>query len=1559
MASIVELREQYPQYSDLSDEQLADSFYNKYYSDISKADFDKQIGLSKAPEFTLVETLTIEQQNRQALGNVVTAENTDEEAAALVTEADEYRNQLIELSRGRFEPGVVDSWNDNPIRFGEAGDFLKWSQITPLGGFVEGKDALDLLSISQKVRNDEPVSDGDRDLLDEAINKNLEMSIRGMNYGGKFRYYGAQMPAFMVEFAASGFGAGKILQKAGLELAETAFEKQSLGILKRGAVQTALLSTAGGQGVDQYGSIRMGGFDVSDTGQLIFAEAKETPAISALRAFAYVGAETFSELSGVAFARSAKPIVKNALNKLPPALRARLFEAYRAIQPNATIKKMTSAVGWNGILIELGEERVAAILRETVNLTLNDGYTFDDVLDGIVPSKDEFLLEVGLIATMGGTISASSKALDFLLKRKGLTPEEIQLVLQNTPASEKQELIETLLDEVNLTRELKPGEMRVDKLDEATQAYDQERQVAEDDKVAEEQKVIEALEKKRRGLQRRGKSLGRVIADDGGLNIESISQELGIEKTYLMAVNKSLGATVFRVDGGMTFDDVNIQSNSYGLETLSVETVQEIVETLISNPKIKDNLEIESEIELLQNEISEREVDLLNEKPVSDLQVDANLDALESYTDEELDNVISQYADISLDEFNADSELLDSYIELPITATNANQQVAMNVTTEQDDVVMLEDIYSKRGYYELFDRLGAIQDLAREAIRRGRDELGNTLQLLVSRYAGVVGQTKTFLQKGTFIEDSDGNTVITGVGMLQILKDFETEISGIESNSDQALKDFGDYLEARRYWDDLTTRDDVFVSDEQKQKTIKSFARLEQKYGDQYVWFDSSAQELYDFQKRTLQILVQSGIMSQKQFDEITATNTSYVPFRRVQDALDILDGTTEQTKKEQIEENKFVADFKKNPMLMFSGANVRRAVKKIRGSDKDIENPLASIVGNTARIIDLAYQNRVAQTIAQLADVMPEYVQRSPGDFVKYVIDGDGNVDDKIGKKREKPENAIEVYVDGKAQYYIVSPVVIKAITQLRPEQLGFIENVLLSPLTLSASALRFGATITPEFMARNFVKDTLGSVISSKSRPTPIDAVRGLFATLGRTELYNEWMRAGGSLNSYMDISDASKLQQSYKELIRDDGKLANMARRALPWNFGLELDSAVRIGTYLAAKRKGMSDAEAGYQARDVSIDFDRGGTFTKKYNRYAPFFNVSFQALDKLGRTFRDHPKMTVMLGFATVTLPSVLLAGYYLFQADDEEREQYLEHPQWVRDLFWIYKSDGVWHRVPKPFTYGYVFGSLPERAMLWSHNTNYYEGNEVYSEILEGTVRAVSPIYDPVSIMPPPVRLAIESMTNTNFFRERDIFSKFLEDLAPEKQTNAYTSETAKELGKLINYSPALIDNILQGQFGGTAQYAVDATDQILNGIKEFNGEDVPTNPTSPVDTPLLKAFTLRHPTGSAANSVQVFYDLRSEYKIAANLYKDLTGDEAREFKQENKDILNMERSIKKATKSLRKIYKKRSKIYEDLQMSGEDKEAALTIQDDKILRIAKSVNKKMLNRINAQNNAK
>lgn len=44
---IENIRKQYPQYSDLSDQQLADAFYSKYYSDIPKEQFYSQIGFTQ------------------------------------------------------------------------------------------------------------------------------------------------------------------------------------------------------------------------------------------------------------------------------------------------------------------------------------------------------------------------------------------------------------------------------------------------------------------------------------------------------------------------------------------------------------------------------------------------------------------------------------------------------------------------------------------------------------------------------------------------------------------------------------------------------------------------------------------------------------------------------------------------------------------------------------------------------------------------------------------------------------------------------------------------------------------------------------------------------------------------------------------------------------------------------------------------------------------------------------------------------------------------------------------------------------------------------------------------------------------------------------------------------------------------------------------------------------------------------------------------------------------------------------------------------------------------
>lgn len=47
MPSIAEIRQKFPQYDDMSDSQLADAIYRKYYSDMPRAEFEGKIGMSQ------------------------------------------------------------------------------------------------------------------------------------------------------------------------------------------------------------------------------------------------------------------------------------------------------------------------------------------------------------------------------------------------------------------------------------------------------------------------------------------------------------------------------------------------------------------------------------------------------------------------------------------------------------------------------------------------------------------------------------------------------------------------------------------------------------------------------------------------------------------------------------------------------------------------------------------------------------------------------------------------------------------------------------------------------------------------------------------------------------------------------------------------------------------------------------------------------------------------------------------------------------------------------------------------------------------------------------------------------------------------------------------------------------------------------------------------------------------------------------------------------------------------------------------------------------------------
>jgi hypothetical protein len=889
----------------------------------------------------------ISQKNQAALNNVVDLDSDNPEVAPLREEADEQYNQMMQLAQMRFPEETIKSWENNPIGFKESFSFLDWEDVTPVaGGVAKGANYLKLATISKNIEDGKPVNRNDSEFLNQFIDKQVEMKVRGMDYGGKIAYYGSPLPAFMIEFGLTS-GIGKAAQASTLKAIGTtvettalkAFAAKTTGRVARVAAQSAAMVP---MLASKYGERRAGAWNVTDKGEVIFAGANESPAKSALMAYAHVSAEVASELSGATLnkylinpitKRLATPLI-SGINKLPEKLKLALYDNYKRLKGNARVSRVFTAGGWNGMLAELGEERIADILRETTNLTLEEGYTFDEVLDGITPSKDDLLLEAGLISIVGGVKTTSSVVMNFLTS-DGLSVGQAQEVVDNLTVQEQENIVDYTL----VVETYNP--------DSLVMPEDIELQTEEQLISEEEIDVADSIPKE-------------TLINENVINFITDKESFTTSELQLH-LKIGFNATV-KIIEELQFQEI--------LSDLKLDTVnQRAAYQVLSLPK---------------------NIDAYNNK--ADLLVESEV---ENYIDN-MDN-------------NVDELLPTNTIPLDV---------------EPRAVAPQASIFNEF-YYKWFDKLGSLVDLAKESRVRGKTQkVGERLDLLVRQYAGVVDMATTMITNKTFVINKDGNIEETGAGLQSILDDFDSMVIPKETNRKQRLKDFEDYLIAKRYLEDLVNREDVTVTDQQKADSLATLNALAEKYGETTRVFDTFAKEIYSYQQRILKMLVDGGNMAKETYNAILKDNPNYIPFQRV------MDKEYGSVSKRQI----------------FSNASLNKVIKKIVGSELEIKSPIQQILSNTFRIADIAWQNRIATSIASMADVMPEYIEKLKVPRIP-VKDADGNiVKDKKGNDVYRqidnydPKNAITVFVKGKKQFYKVDPAILKGIEQMRPDELGFI---------------------------------------------------------------------------------------------------------------------------------------------------------------------------------------------------------------------------------------------------------------------------------------------------------------------------------------------------------------------------------------------------------------------------------------------------------------------------------------------------------------------------------------
>lgn len=816
---------------------------------------------------------------------------------------------------------------------------------------------------------------------------------------------------------------------------------------------------------------------------------------------------------------------------------------------------------------------------------------------------------------------------------------------------------------------------------------------------------------------------------------------------------------------------------------------------------------------------------------------------------------------------------------------------------------------------------------AAQAIR-GKFPDGTNPEWLARLFAASKGRIIENIQNQTYYIDEKGNPVITGEGFKPILEDFDSEFAKIETDYEARFNDLKEYLIARRYLEDLSQREDVEVTARQLEESAATIARISEKYGDHALRFQDYAKRIYAFQSRILENLVRSGLMSQEQFDAITKANQNYIPFQRVFEEHEI--------------EESFFAIGGRGKFVSQSNP-----VKSIEGSSREVKDPFSQIIINTARVLSAAERNRVSAGIAAMSAYLPDTVKPVKQPMKKIVLD-DGSV-------TYRPDGVpkglvIEYRTEGKRRFVEVSKPLYEALQGMHPVEAPAFLRIFQGV----ASFFRAAATLPPEFWIRNFIRDVNSAAVQSKRGIKPVDVMKGILAVAQKNDLYHEWMKSGGSFNSYMELDDKGA-QQALQELLRPRGRAMRYVK-----SFGIEalkdasgaFEQATRIAMFARAKQTGESGVAAALQSRDGTLDFSRAGKWGRVANRYIPFLNAGIQGSDRLIRAMIEQPGVMAWRAFMTISVPSIVLTGYYLYGAPDDERKEYLEIPQWQKDMFWCFKANGTWWRIPKPFALGYAFGSLPERFLLWSYQGEKPEAEGIWREFVLGLGGSLSPVQDAGTLMTPVGRIVVESLSNYNFFTDRPIYPDWMDRLPPEERATKHQSETAMLLGELTRQSPAIIENAIRGMLATTTPYAIGAGDSIINAVNEWNGDTIPEKPMTPADTLFVRGFSVRDPEGYRSVSAANFFDKWQEIQQRHASFNKKRGDERAEYMDKYGNIIRAYKPMKGFYERMDSLQERVDTIYDAEDMPGQDKLDEIRQIEKQITDIARQANQWYLSNV-------
>lgn len=574
--------------------------------------------------------------------------------------------------------------------------------------------------------------------------------------------------------------------------------------------------------------------------------------------------------------------------------------------------------------------------------------------------------------------------------------------------------------------------------------------------------------------------------------------------------------------------------------------------------------------------------------------------------------------------------------------------------------------------------------------------------------------------------------------------------------STKDLNEFQQYLIARRHAADLhkqginTGRDldmDLAIIDKYKKK----FTEQEKIYRN--------------FNKQLLNYMEDNGLISKELHNKLNQ-NTAYTPYQRLMDDVSSFTGHSQQ----------------------LGNLNSEQVIKKMKGSDRTILNPIEATMSNTMRIINEGQRNVAARKIAENA-------------FSEHRL--------RDGEKPRAGYDTLNFMENGKKVSYEVPKMVaseMKRLNRVLPEGVEKVINVLSMP----AKTLRGGATsLNPIFAASNLIRDQLQTTITGNIGANIKGTPKALLATFGFGEKADN-LRA--ELSRQGIIGSEYRQTYGYKQgdlmaELQKEHHLSKKAADRLKHPIDALNDLIGRTEYFTRAQQYFGTDGDItakSQAARNNTLNFSRGGEAIMVINRAVPFLNAGIQGGIQITRQLVKRPARTAL---ALAAWAGIAMAAKGISESDEKKKELYDRVSDYEKKTNLVLFDKDAKYNPETGRIDGLVKIPIPQFLYPITDSMNNIKDSP------DALLKTASNIFEvftgldtenPVNqLTPTAIKPFIEAATNTNTFTKQDIVSDYDKNKLPQDKGAKYTTGAARFLSSLTGVDAPVIDNFIANWSGG------------------------------------------------------------------------------------------------------------------------------------------------------------